>query len=335
MLEELKQDQTIAAEVVYPGHNFLLAIESKRDGVPASTWAAANRGALKASILQYGGVLLRGFACDRLGFSDVAKALEPEQIDYRGGIGPRKMVAPEVYNSTDLPPQYSLAQHHEMAYNSYWPMQILFFCEQPPDEGGATTICDARQFYRRMSRAALARFDAGGLRYVRTYTKDTPYRSLEETFGTTDQATISEFCRRNGVQATWHAEDRLTLAQHAPAVRKHPQTGEPVFFNTLSVWHHACWLRHLSAFDEGTARAAQGEYWHDAVYGDGTPIEDSVALAVQHAYEAEQYEVRWQKSDIIYFDNMLVSHGRMPFSGRRSILASFRTPLQASSLSVS
>jgi alpha-ketoglutarate-dependent taurine dioxygenase len=325
-------NDTIKTRVFYPESDFLLLIESKQEGVSAAEWAAQNRGFLKESILRYCGVIMRGFACDRHGFSATAKALEPEPIDYRGGIGPRNMVVPEVYNSTELPPKHSLAQHHEMAYNAYWPMQILFFCEEPPEEGGATTICDARRFYQSLPSSMLEKFRERGLMYVRNFTKDTPYRSIKDTFGTTDPQWINEFCQKNGVEAEWLGEDRLRLTQRAPAVREHPELGTPIFFNTLIIWHYAYWSKLLGSFDGAARSATHSEIWMNTFYGDGSPIEDSLVEEIIARYEQAEVRIAWQKSDILYFDNMLASHGRRPFAGRRKILASFRTPRHANTL---
>jgi len=322
-------NNTVKTDILYPESEFLLVVEAKREGLAAASWAEENRAFLKDAILRHRGVILRGFDCDRHGFSATAKALEPEAIDYRGGIGPRTLVAPEVYNSTELPPKHSLAQHHEMAYNAYWPMQILFFCEEPPEQGGATTLCDARRLYERLPTSMREKFLAHGLKYVRNYTKDTPYRSIQETFGTTDPQWISEFCQKNGVQADWHGEDRLTLTQRAPAVRAHPETGTPIFFNTLVLWHYTYWSKLLGSFNGTMSSDAQAEVWQNAFYGDGTPIEDSVVADILALYEDQEVAIEWKKNDVLYFDNMLASHGRLPFAGRRKILASFRSPRYA------
>ena len=323
---------SVKTEVLNPETGFLLRIEARREGLAASQWAEENRDFLKAAILRHRGVILRGFDCDRLGFSATAKVLEPESIDYRGGIGPRNMVAPEVYNSTELPPKHSLAQHHEMSYNAYWPMQILFFCEEPPEQGGATTICDAGRLYQRMPETMREKFLKLGLKYVRNFTQDMPYRTIQETFGTTDPQFIDEFCQKNGVQTRWQGADRLTLTQFAPAVRQHPSVGTPVFFNTLVLWHYTYWSKLLGSFGGTLSSAAQAEAWQNSLYGDGTPIEDSVVQDILGLYEREEVHIDWHQNDILYFDNMLASHGRRPFAGRRKILAAFRSPFYASQL---
>jgi alpha-ketoglutarate-dependent taurine dioxygenase len=219
-----------------------------------------------------------------------------------------------------------------MAYNSYWPMHVLFFCQQPPEDGGATTICDARRFYRLLDPSLLDGFHRRGLRYVRNFTKEMPYKTIEETFGTTDRQQIREFCRQNHMQVEWHDDDRLSLVQDAPAVRYHPITGAPIFFNTLVLWHVSYWSKLLGAFRDNGAKVDETTLWGNSLYGDGTAIEDSVVATILGKYEEQERQILWQKGDIMYFDNMLASHGRMPFAGKRSILASFRTPTRAADL---
>ena len=59
---------------------------------------------------------------------------------------------------------------------------------------------------------------------------------------------------------------------------------------------------------------------YNTYYGDGSPIEDSVVEELRRAYDSETIKFRWQKNDLLYMDNMLVSHGRSPYSGPRKII---------------
>jgi Taurine catabolism dioxygenase TauD, TfdA family len=315
-------------ELIFPDTDFLLAVYPD-PGVDPVAWAKQHRSALHAAITKYGGVLIRGLDCDREGFSVVARSLEDYQLDYTGGIGPRKLVAPEVYNSTDLPPKHALAQHHEMSYNAYWPMKVLFYCETPPEEGGATTVCDARQFYKKLDPAIKQAFESKGVQYVRNYYPSMPYKTIEQTFGTTDQAAVDAFCSGLGIETHWRDAGTLKLIQRAPAVRQHPLTADRLFFNTVVLWHASYW-RHLAAEAFGSVPTDdQDKLWQQSQFGDGTDIPDETIRKIVDAYEEQEYSVPWRKNDILYFDNMLVSHGRKPFAGRRSILVSFRSPLRA------
>jgi alpha-ketoglutarate-dependent taurine dioxygenase len=103
-----------------------------------------------------------------------------------------------------------------------------------------------------------------------------------------------------------------------PALATHPKTGERVWFNHVAFWH-------ISSLEKGVKEAMQSvleeyELPYNTYYGDGEPIEDSVVEEIRDAYRQETIEFLWQKGDILWLDNMLVAHGRNPYSGERKIL---------------
>lgn len=59
---------------------------------------------------------------------------------------------------------------------------------------------------------------------------------------------------------------------------------------------------------------------YNTYYGDGSAIEDSVVEELRKAYDSETIKFEWQKGDLLYMDNMLVSHGRSPYAGPRKII---------------
>ncbi len=65
---------------------------------------------------------------------------------------------------------------------------------------------------------------------------------------------------------------------------------------------------------------SENELPYNTYYGDGTPVDSSVLESIRAAYEKETCYFTWQKGDILMIDNMLVVHGRKPFSGKREIL---------------
>jgi hypothetical protein len=58
------------------------------------------------------------------------------------------------------------------------------------------------------------------------------------------------------------------------------------------------------------------------VYGDGSTFDDAdVQSAVEIAYDLV-FDLPWESGDVALIDNYRVMHGRRPFSGQRSVLAS-------------
>jgi alpha-ketoglutarate-dependent taurine dioxygenase len=59
---------------------------------------------------------------------------------------------------------------------------------------------------------------------------------------------------------------------------------------------------------------------NNTYYGDGSAIEPAVLDELRAAYEQEQVTHTWQSGDLLMLDNMLVAHGRTPFSGPRNVV---------------
>ena len=72
---------------------------------------------------------------------------------------------------------------------------------------------------------------------------------------------------------------------------------------------------------------AEGELPANTYYGDGSPIEPEVMEHLREAYRAETVSFPWQKGDLLMLDNMLVAHGRAPYSGAREILVGMAEPV--------
>jgi alpha-ketoglutarate-dependent taurine dioxygenase len=65
---------------------------------------------------------------------------------------------------------------------------------------------------------------------------------------------------------------------------------------------------------------------YNTYYGDGQPIEDSVVEELREAYRQETVAFLWEPGDLLMMDNMLVAHGRSPFTGPRKILVGMGEP---------
>jgi alpha-ketoglutarate-dependent taurine dioxygenase len=76
-------------------------------------------------------------------------------------------------------------------------------------------------------------------------------------------------------------------------VHIHPVTGEAVWFNDLP---------------------------GNPCYGDGEPVPDDVLAHLVGCYRAAQRRVAWRRDDVLVVDNMLIAHGREPFTGPRAVV---------------
>jgi len=330
----MSTEDHVRTTVMFPNQDFLVMHECTAPGVDIVHWTKTHRTALEQELLEHGAILLRNFATDRAVFACVADQISPRCIDYRGGNAPRTALADNIFTSSELPPPITLVQHHEMMFSQCWPMKLLFFCELPAQTGGETPLCSARHTTRAIAPTILHDFDAhGGIMYIRNFRPDIPFKTLEDTFGTSDRAAIEMLCRADSMDFEWKGPSWLQTRQIRPAFRVHPVTGDRVFVATPHLWHRAGWTRQLVRFGPQYSPehlpADSTTLWMHALYGDGTPIDDCIIHELYDFYEREKVALPWQRGDILILDNIMVSHGRNPFTGPRCVLAALREPFHA------
>jgi hypothetical protein len=210
---------------------------------------------------------------------------------------------------------------------------------------------DVRRVLRDLSPPVRARFEARGICIIRNYSGPEGGSRLDlwklkrwdEMFQTTDRGAVERSCRDNGFEFRWMPGGRLRLVSRQPAVRPHPATGEPAWFNHAQVFHLSAAAgeyqriaaRRRDPVDRwrylalaGFARAAvflksrlspaDDQAMH-CTYGDGSPISDEDMEAVRDAIWRNLVCYRWEKGDVVAIDNFAVAHGRMPYTGPRRV----------------
>jgi hypothetical protein len=113
-------------------------------------------------------------------------------------------------------------------------------------------------------------------------------------------------------QWQWLPEECLAVTTPALPLIRQTSAGQEVFFNQL-----------IAAFCGW--RDQRNEQSRSVTYGDGSPIDDEdLKAATDIAYELT-FDLNWQAGDVALIDNAQVMHGRRPFQGSRSVLASLCT----------
>jgi alpha-ketoglutarate-dependent taurine dioxygenase len=285
----------------------------------AEAWAAAYRPAIDELLSEYGGVVLRDFRIDN---ADAFEALAASLVstlygDY--GDLPHEKDADRVYKSTPYPAQQSILFHHESSHMPQWPSRQFFCCLQPSSVGGATPIVDGRKVWAALPAELRTRFGELGIRYVRNFIPGLDV-GWEQMFGTTDRAEVETRCRAQGVECEWRPDGTLRTRQLAPAVIRHPGTGEPVFFNQLFLHHTACLEPSVLEMMQSLFGDDETAYPRSASFGDGSVIDDATIEQLRDLYDSLAQRFAWEQGDVAVIDNMLVSHGRDPFEGDRKII---------------
>jgi alpha-ketoglutarate-dependent taurine dioxygenase len=263
-------------------------------------------------------VVFRGFGVTPDELNTVIDLLLPNRLAYVHGNSPRSKVGQNLYTSTEYPPEYTISMHNEMSYAYQWPARLMFYCERAPETGGATPVVDGVRWLEALDPEVREAF-AGGVRYSQNLHGGRGLgKSWQDTFETTERGDVEAFLGETGAQWEWRPDGGLRVTQVRPSTTRHPRTGIEVWFNQADQWHAA------GLGDETAAALYQilpeDELPQSVTFADGTPIPAEYVLQIRDRGLESAVDVDWHTGDLMVIDNILVGHGRRPFTGPRRIL---------------
>lgn len=299
------------------GARFPIMIKPRTAGLILKEWAKVNRQELEQKVRQHGGILFRGFGIDTVEkFQEFIGVFDVMPLEYKQRSSPRFEVAKNIYHSTTYPADQPINMHSENSYALKWAMRIVFCCIWPAEEQGETPIADNRLVYENLSDGVKAKFLQKGVRYIRNMSKGMGL-AWQEVFQTSDRAQVEEECRKSGMDFVWKDEDSLMLSWNNGAIYDHPETKEKIWFN------HAFFFNKYALSDELLSSFESEDHLpFNTHFGDGSPISREEIEEIRMAYEKATILFSWEKGDVLFLDNMLISHGRSPYKGKREIIVS-------------
>ncbi|MCR9073183.1 MAG: TauD/TfdA family dioxygenase [Alphaproteobacteria bacterium] len=300
-------------------------VTPKVSGLDLVGWAAMAKPLAQDLLERHKALLFRGF--DRQSAEQladfVAATSDNTLLDYRDRTTPRESLGNKLYTSTSYPADRRIELHNEGTYWRAWPMKLYFACETAAESGGETPLANIAGVLGRLSQQTVEDFERRGFTLVRRF-NDGFGLPWQEVFQTDDRAAVESFCKDNDIAFAWGADDRLATRQTRPAIRRHPVSGEPVWFNHAAFFHVSSYAgpdRDALEAELGTERMP-----YATAFGDGTEIATETVREILDAYHAEERRFAWQNGDILLVDNMSVAHGRQPYSGHRRILVAMAEP---------
>ena len=306
--------------------------------ITPETFTLATRGSLESeqqahveSLLEdHGFVLFRGYdIVDHECFHQVVDSFGYPNFRYADSFSNavRTNRTERVFTANEAPASVEIFLHHEMAQTLTFPSRLFFYCEQPATTGGATPICRSDLALKTLEASSpgfVARLSEQGVRYRNTMPAAADQgsgqgRSWRDTLSVDTRAEAEAKLASLGYRYAWLADEALSVQTPAlPAVVTSPD-GVEVFFNQI-VAAGAGWENRA---DDAEARLC---------YGDGSPLETVFIDAAIAACYQHTVDLVWQTGDIALLDNYKVMHGRRPFTGTRSVLASLCSPVTRSAM---
>ena len=269
--------------------------------------------ALQRSLEEHGAVMLRGW--EEGPFSKVAHWLGDPMQASSCSAGPRIEVGPGVFTANEAPPCERIPFHHEMAQCPLPPKYVLFYCDTPPAQGGATPIirsCKVADHLTRFHPDVARRVREQKIRYVRKFPPDTDMtsplgKSWRSTFGVESRKEAEEQMLDKKMEWEWMQDDWLkTIGPPVPMFAV--AGGEEVLF---------------TAAETAFLDVKSGRPEKSFIYGDGTPLDAQTKDAFLELGEfafRNSTRIPWERGDVLVIDNARVMHARDSFLPPRRIL---------------
>ena len=232
-----------------------------------------------------------------------------------------------VFTANEAPPSVEIFLHHEMAQTLTFPGALFFFCEKAAERGGATPICRSDLTLKTLAAKNpqfVTRLREVGIKYRNSMPAEANLesgqgRSWKDTLAVGSSMAAEEKLAALGYRFRWLEDGGLSVQTPALPAIDHFGRGNEVFFNQI-VAAASGWT---VATDDKEPRLC---------FGDDSPMaQEDLADAINSAY-LHTVDLDWQTGDVALLDNLKVMHGRRPFEGSRSVLASLCNPISRPAL---
>ena len=292
---------------------------------------------LRTELDRKGAFIIRGFEqmTQPEDYERFARTLCTDLVNYVGGTTPRRVVSGKIVTSTEMAGTWSIPLHQEMSYTANAPDKVFFFGLTPAEKGGESVLADMRRVTTRLE-SLRRRYEHGGLRLRRALPplggearKIGVQKTWNEVFDTSDKSVVERIASERDWDIRWLEDDFLVLTQESlPAYKRHPRTGESVWFNQMHTFSPAgmiAWAvrdnRTVDAYRLQTAMRESPDHMDTVVREDGSPLPETDIELANQALLDEAVPIVWHKADIFVLDNILTAHGRTQFEGPRRLLA--------------
>lgn len=302
----------------------------------------AQDGLLTKKLAVHGTLLFRGLPIHSASdFSKFAHAFGYSPHEIIGIVVDRPLLAPNVAPANEAPKEVLIYNHNESPQVPHAPEYIFFYSHRAPQEGGETPISSSLELFQRAKEQIpdfIEELAEKGIQSRVTYKVDKQFEggsTLKQAFGKEIQEGDDETTRRVKVEAqikrynrgehtTWEWTDNdqtLILTHRLPAIRTQPHTHLPTLFTGLATYYKSS----IAPASPSPSAPAGRRSAAQQSFGDGTPIPTQYLKALADITDEIRVLHKWQRGDVLVYDNVIAQHGRQPWVGEqgdRVVLAS-------------
>jgi alpha-ketoglutarate-dependent taurine dioxygenase len=297
---------------------FPLVLSPTADDFDLLAWAKESKGEIRELLNKHGAILFRGFDIETVEQFEkfVALATTDECVEYREAATPRSHVNGNVFTSTEYPSAETIFFHNENSHTTTWPLYLAFYCKIPSESGGATPLTNCRKIYQDMPAELIEKFESKKVLYARNFGYGVGIDWLKG-FPVNNKEEMDEYCEQFDMTSQWREGQKLNITYKRWATLKHPVTDEKVWFN------HGTFFNFFSLTKDTQSLISQyigkENTPSDTSYGDGSPIDEATIEQLKMLYVKHSVSIAYHKNDVLLIDNMLVAHGREPYTGERKV----------------
>lgn len=297
------------------------------DNVIATIKALQSDGTLTKKLTRHGTLLFRNLPIhDAEDFSKFAHAFGYKPHEIIGIVVDRPLLAPNVAPANEAPKEVLIYSHNESPQVPHAPEYIFFYGHRVPTQGGESPISSSLELFNRAQREIPEFIDElaeKGILSKVTYHAEKQFQggsTLRQAFGKEIQDGDDEAEKRRKIEAqiarygrgkhtTWEWTDggALVLTHRLPGIRTQPGTNLPTLFTGLAAY----WKR--TQLDVEARKNVTSQ-----LFGDGTPIPEKYLAHLAKITDEIRVLHRWEKGDVLVFDNIIAQHGREPWQGEQS-----------------
>ncbi|HWW71484.1 MAG TPA: TauD/TfdA family dioxygenase [Duganella sp.] len=289
---------------------------SATKGESLREWIEQHRGDIDEALWSDGYVLFRGFDVGGLeGFEHCAASACNALYKHYGDL-PLASASENVYFATPYPKHLEIQFHNEASHTHTWPSRQLFYCLEPASEGGEWTLSDGREVLRMLPAAMLERFRERGLVYRRRFIRGLD-ASWQQFFQVRNLDELRDKIVPTGHEIDAPSENDVTVSFRTHAVLPLPERGTEAWFNQILLHHPDALPPEVDALLR--KHFSRDKFPRTVFFGDGSVIPAEWVKTIDAALNESSIRIRTQANDVLLVNNLLMAHGRRPYSGNRQI----------------